>query len=195
MGRQLSSEDLDVRRQQPGPSSVGGGGGEYVSKLGTFSSKKISPVGGIPRNEGDQERPYAIVLPGLDEEDERKRKLAGRTTAETGSHAGPGRSDTPVSVESENHGTTDATPGALQAGTGAGHRGLDRNVSVLDPNRRSPSPTGKSNARHVSSGFVAELPGSRAEGYESEEEIPMSATAYPGQEWVPVFVGDGRWDD
>lgn len=39
---------------------------------------------------------------------------------------------------------------------------------------------------------VFEMPGSRPEGYESEEEVVMSATAYPGQEWMPVFE---RWED
>lgn len=34
-------------------------------------------------------------------------------------------------------------------------------------------------------GGVAELPGSKALGYESEEEIVMSATALPGDEWMP----------
>ncbi len=54
---------------------------------------------------------------------------------------------------------------------------------------------GRESARDRSGGVIAELPGSKAEGYESDEEVLMSATAYPGQEWVPVMVGDGRWDD
>lgn len=37
-----------------------------------------------------------------------------------------------------------------------------------------------------------ELPGSRPDGYESEEEVVMSATAFPGQEWMPVF---DKWED
>jgi hypothetical protein len=37
-------------------------------------------------------------------------------------------------------------------------------------------------------GFVAELPGSKADGYESEEEIQMSATVRPGDWEMPVFV-------
>ncbi|KAK5070969.1 hypothetical protein LTR64_003944 [Lithohypha guttulata] len=39
---------------------------------------------------------------------------------------------------------------------------------------------------------VYELSGSKPEGYESEDEPMMSATAYPGQEWQPVF---DRWED
>lgn len=78
---------------------------------------------------------------------------------------------------------------------------LERNVSLLEGYNTPSGPTSPRQARRESArdrgtpGMIAELPGSRAEGYESEEEIPMSATAYPGQEWMPVFVGDGRWDD
>ncbi|KIV80584.1 hypothetical protein PV11_08075 [Exophiala sideris] len=176
LGRRSSDEDVGSQQRRPR---------DPVSTLGTFNSKKISPTAGIPRGEGDQERPFAIALPGLDEEDERKRRLREKIE-------GPARSDTPVSVESSAQGAQ--THG--KNGTGPERdAGLDRNVSVLDPSKREPSPTGRSKARDKSSGFIAELPGSKAAGYESEEEIPMSATAYPGQEWMPVMVGDGRWDD
>ncbi|KAL2413708.1 hypothetical protein ABEF95_010765 [Exophiala dermatitidis] len=69
LGRKTSSdEDLNVtagrvRQASPGSSSP------HVEKLGTFSSKKISPVGGIPRAEDDQERPFAINVPGLDNDE------------------------------------------------------------------------------------------------------------------------------
>lgn len=183
LGRRSSDEDLDAPQQQQ-PRRPDQQQQPPVATLGTFSSKKISPAGGIPRDESEQERPFAIGIPGLDEEDERKRRLRERIEG-----AAAGRSDTPVSIESQGH------HGKNEGGEGGGDGGLDRNVSVLDPSRREPSPTGRSKARDKSSGFIAELPGSRAAGYESEEEIPMSATAYPGQEWVPVMVGDGRWDD
>jgi hypothetical protein len=45
---------------------------------------------------------------------------------------------------------------------------------------------------------VAELPGSKANGYESEEEIVMSATAMPGDLWMMPDAMDyahGRYDD
>jgi hypothetical protein len=44
---------------------------------------------------------------------------------------------------------------------------------------------------------VAELPGSKANGYESEEEIVMSATAMPGDQWMPdaMDYAYGRYDD
>lgn len=140
-----------------------------ASNLGTFSLKKISPVGGIPRPEGDQERPYAITVPGLDDDDQRRKRedhlLRGPLA--------PGGSETPVSVESGNN---------------AGN-GLDRNVSLLEGH--GPPSDRRSSARDKTApGVIVELPGSKAEGYESEEEIPMSATAYPGQEWMPAFVAD-----
>jgi hypothetical protein len=41
-----------------------------------------------------------------------------------------------------------------------------------------------------------ELPGSKAPGDDSDEEIVMSSTAYPGQEWAPEYLGyGGNWDD
>ncbi|KAG9776576.1 hypothetical protein KCU88_g4827, partial [Aureobasidium melanogenum] len=69
LGRKTSSdEDLNVtagrvRQASPGSASP------HVERLGTFSSKKISPVGGIPRAEDDQERPFAINVPGLDNDE------------------------------------------------------------------------------------------------------------------------------
>jgi hypothetical protein len=168
------SDDFDPpQRNQPAPNSM----------LGTFTSKHISPVGGVRRPDNDQERPFAINLPGLDEDESSRRK---KKDPRHRISAGPARSETPVSVESGGPGTSNA-----------GH--LERNVSVLEGYNStplSPNKERRESARDKTTpGFPAELPGSKAEGYESEEEIPMSATAYPGQEWMPVFVGDGRWDD
>jgi hypothetical protein len=38
----------------------------------------------------------------------------------------------------------------------------------------------------------AELQGSRADG---EEDLQMSATSYPGQEWNPYMGGFDDWND
>ncbi|OAG39264.1 hypothetical protein AYO21_06468 [Fonsecaea monophora] len=169
------SDDLDSG-QPRGTPNIG-----VNDMLGTFSSKKISPVGGIARPDDDQERPFAITVPGLDDDgnDRRKKQLLrerieGATT----------RSDTPVSVDSSSH------PEQINTNTS---QGLERNVSILEGSRdpTSPREARRSSARDKTTpGIIAELPGSKAEGYESEEEIPMSATAYPGQEWMPVFVND-----
>ena len=182
LGRTLS-DDLDASQQQPQQQQP------PKSMLGTFSSKKMSPVGGIRRSENDQERPYAITVPGLDD-DERNRRNKRLL---------PDRSGTPVSIQESGGGaaTSQGNPRS-PVHTGTGH--LERNVSVLDGYNNvptSPREARRSSARDKTTpaGVIAELPGSKAEGYESEEEIPMSATAYPGQEWMPVFVGDGRWDD
>lgn len=41
-----------------------------------------------------------------------------------------------------------------------------------------------------------ELPGSKAPGdTESDEEIVMCSTAYPGQEWTPDIYGHGHWEE
>ncbi|KIW96485.1 uncharacterized protein Z519_03554 [Cladophialophora bantiana CBS 173.52] len=169
------SDDLDSNQHQ-GHQNI-----SVNNTLGTFSSKKISPVGGIARPEDDQERPFAITVPGLeDDANERRKKQLLRERIESGT----ARSETPVSVES---GTQ---PAQINTNTS---QGLERNVSVLDGshNPTSPREARRTSARDKSTpGIIAELPGSKAEGYESEEEIPMSATAYPGQEWMPAFVGD-----
>lgn len=240
LGRKSSEdENLDAPQQQwqasasaPAPGSAG-----FVDQLGTFSSKKISPVGGFPRSDDDQERPYAIDIPGLDNDHDhdhgnggggggggcgdndqdhnRRRNQMLRDRVEGAHYRGSsrpaaGRSETPVSVESgrddddnnnnNNNNNNNDNGGLLAAVSSMGNgSSLERNVSVLEG---TPPVIGdlaqhrRSSARDVTSGgFIAELPGSGAEGYESEEEIPMSATAYPGQEWVPIVVGDGRWDD
>ncbi|EXJ95068.1 hypothetical protein A1O1_00186 [Capronia coronata CBS 617.96] len=271
LGRKSSSEDFDVHqsRRHPAqglqPSVAGGSSTGLVEQLGTFSSKKISPAGGIPRAEDDQERPYAIDIPGLDydqdhddrldngiiDDTERRREqvLRGRLEGpDQGVKPGGGHSDTPMSAESDdNHkGRAGAGDGGLLhdqvtvtvpvsasrpnnctvgaghsreegsggVGTGSGDNSAaaaaaatdkveptspEENVHVFEDIPQVTTDAAdhrRSSARDVTSGgCIAELPGSKAEGYESEEDIPMSATAYPGQEWVPVIVGDGRWDD
>ncbi|OAP58110.1 hypothetical protein AYL99_07200 [Fonsecaea erecta] len=169
------SDELDSNQQRGIPNISAN------TMLGTFSSKKISPVGGIARPDDDQERPFAITVPGLEDDvNERRKKQLLRERIE----GGTARSATPVSIESG---------GYPEHATASTSQGLERSVSVLGGSNNLVSPR---EARHSSArdkttpGIIAELPGSKAEGYESEEEIPMSATAYPGQEWMPVFIGE-----
>jgi hypothetical protein len=201
LGRKNSSEDFDARRRREEENGLAATG------LGTFISKRISPVGGVPRPESDQERPYAIDLPGLDEDADHSQST-GHRRVKTMSPIPPalqqntlgapaaGRSETPVSVDSS---TKDAA--ATGSGTGTYSRAIqsgatDGLVSRSGTSAGQQKQTGKAIARDKSSGGTAvELPGSKPDGYESEEEVLMSATAYPGQEWMPTFVGDGRWDD
>ncbi|KAL2431520.1 hypothetical protein ABEF95_010337 [Exophiala dermatitidis] len=94
LGRKTSSdEDLNVtagrvRQASPGSASP------HVEKLGTFSSKKISPVGGIPRAEDDQERPFAINVPGLDNDND---------DADIDNHAGERHRHSEVLESGRNH--------------------------------------------------------------------------------------------
>lgn len=111
-----------------------------------------------------------------------------------------GRSGTPVSLDGSAAG---APHTALGTGTysRATHAGVtdglvSRSGTSAAQHHAQQQQTGKAIARDKSVGGAAvELPGSKPDGYESEEEVLMSATAYPGQEWMPTFVGDGRWDD
>ncbi|KAK5320643.1 hypothetical protein LTR93_006855 [Exophiala xenobiotica] len=211
LGRKPSSESLDARPRRSGqsqsqePAGVGRGDSGLVTTLGMFNSKKISPVGGVPRDESEQERPFNIMVPGLDETgvedgggERRKGDLRERLHGAAG---GVARSATPVSVASSTHTRSQTAGQEREGGHGQGQdqgQGLERGVSLMEGDRSAAA--GKDggrefSARDRSGGVIAELPGSKAEGYESDEEVLMSATAYPGQEWVPVMLGDGRWDD
>ncbi|KEF58554.1 uncharacterized protein A1O9_06480 [Exophiala aquamarina CBS 119918] len=204
LGRKNSSEDFDAQRRQEQENGLAATG------LGTFISKRISPVGGVPRPDSDQERPYAIDLPGLDE-DAGQSQAAGHRRTRTMSPIPPSvqqntlgdpaaaRSGTPVSLAGT---AMDVGTGATIGGTGTYSRAIqsDATDGLVSRSGTSAAPqhqqTGKAIARDKSVGGAAvELPGSKPDGYESEEEVLMSATAYPGQEWMPTFVGDGRWDD
>lgn len=74
LGRR-SSEDLNHEFETTGNSlGVAPHSASSVSPvagLGTFTNKKVSPIGGIPRSSEDQEKPWAITLPA--DEEERRR--------------------------------------------------------------------------------------------------------------------------
>jgi hypothetical protein len=169
MGRRSSSEDLGYL--QPSDS------GTPVSGLGTFSNKKVSPVGGIPRPDQDQEAPFRIDIPGEPGEEERRRSMRQKLIE----HGG-------VSAEKNN---TQQNPAQTVAERMTGPQ---MSVRAMEQAKKQ-SPTSTTASHPSGKGFVAELPGSKAEGYESDEEVQMSATAYPGMWQDPVFFGDGKWDD
>jgi hypothetical protein len=218
---------------------------EKENSLGTFSSKRISPGAGIARSENDQERPFAINLPGLDEDgrsreskEERDREKAARkrektrkriernerkSAATSSTQSGPisnggkdVRSETsmPVSAitgsSSENRSTPSTTvisPGVSSPSTNAPERAPSFPTATSVSNAKATKHTKRSSKddtpKKISpTSGLAELPGSKAPGAaeseSEEEEVVMSATAYPGQEWMPYDVGmpaDGRWDD
>jgi hypothetical protein len=152
-----------------------------VEGLGTFSNKRISPVGGIPRSDEEQEKPYRIGLPG--EEDEHRRRTR-QLLIEQGviRDAGSG------AAQSSPDGTDRRT--VAERMMFPAPQGASKDVSNT---ARAPLSRDGREGRGAP-GFVAELPGSKAEGYESEEEVTMSATVKPGDwDWnMPAWVDDSK---
>ena len=179
LGRQSEDEE-HVTREHAGDNL-----GTPVGTLGTFSNKKISPVGGIPRADEDQEAPYRIALPGESSEDKRRTRqlMIEQGKIKDRNRAGVG-------------GPVNAVAANIPAQTVA-----ERMAGPQIPGQNGPGRTAAARAQRPGSssrkgaGFVAELPGSKAEGYESEEDVQMSATAYPGQWQDPIYFDGGRWDD
>lgn len=161
--------------------------------LGTFSSKKISPVGGVPRSAEDQEAPYRIALPG-ETSDERERRRTrqlmieqGRESSGKGAGSVGGVSSTAADASGSSQ--TGQTVAERMTGPQISDRGIHNTSAVAR------APAAHSGNERGGSAAIAELPGSKAEGYESEEEIQMSATAFPGQWQDPIYFDGGRWDD
>lgn len=172
LGRYSPEDDQAARAQNPQNEKLG---------LGTFSNKKLSPVGGIPRPSEDQEAPYRITLPGDSEEQKRRTRqlmIEQGQVKDVSSVASTTGSSGPTKTVAERM----AGPQVPGSDTPSGA------VAVRAPLHERPN--GSVNQK----GYVAELPGSKANGYESEEEIPMSATAGPGQWSDPLFMGEWRDD-
>lgn len=138
------------------------------------------------RSENDQERPFAIGLPpGMLEDEQQDGRVRQHERGQ-----GVSGSDTPVSAHSKEGYDGTGTVGRATR-EGVSHGLVSRSGTAAGVDQK-----GRDGARNMNNGDAAvELPGSKPDGYESEEEVVMSATAYPGQEWMPVFVGDGKWDD
>ena len=195
-GRQLSEDEHleELNRDDP------------ANQLGTFSKSAVPRSGDA---DSSQEAPWRIGLPNSEEE-EKKRKIQAMRLEHDRELAPPG--ETRVGNESASpavdrneakskniyprkseeewrkqekpqHEPTIAekvmgvqfarTPLPLQRNTSAGN-------AMARPPKMSP----------------VELPGSKAPGDDSDEEIVMSSTAYPGQEWAPENWGyGGNWDD
>ena len=179
LGRQSEDDEGD------GQDHAGDGRGTPAGTLGTFSNKKISPVGGVPRPDEDQEAPYRIALPGEPGEDKRRTRqlVIEHGSAKDRNRAG---ASSPINAQAGN------TSGQTVAERMAGPQVAGKNNAGAMAATRAPLQN-SSSARGAA--FVAELPGSKAEGYESEEEVQMSATAYPGMWQDPIYFDGGRWDD
>jgi hypothetical protein len=96
----------------------------------------------------------------------------------------PWKIDLPI-ADDGNHHAPRVGVGAGSAATGAAGPGQ----------QRTPLSSAPGNAR-VLVACPVELPGSKAPGdTDSDEEIIMCSTAYPGQEWMPDMHGHGHLDD
>lgn len=191
--------------------------------LGTFRNKKYSPVDGAQRGEEAQEGPWRIGLPdeGLEEgtggeggagEGRKGRRVAlewgsgerdrdvdgagnggrgeGQTVADRmmapSSAARSGREDVADGLGMVGGGVEEVkTPPLPVQSPLRGRRGDGE--GVVDVRKPQEGETGRDG------GYVAELPGSKAAGYESEEEVLMSATAGPGDwSYMPAWIDDTK---
>jgi hypothetical protein len=171
-----------------------------ASKLGTFQSA----VPSTPRV-GDQETPWNITLP---EEDEQKPSPGESPSQDPSQYPLPDSAlMSPINPSAENlppppppkipldsppsstlpaHPSSSATP---VPGPASPHSASP--APVVSPATELVLPT--ANNRQSADGPVhaVELP-ARVPGDESSEEIVMSSTSYPGQEWQPSYLGN--WD-
>lgn len=212
-------------------------GGTPVEGLGTFTSKRISPVDGIPRSDEEQEAPFRIGIPGSEEEVARQRRRTRQVLIEQGRFVEAaaigggvvdGERERVVSPttdrvkdgdrrresETSGEGGDEVRPATVAERMMNPKVDRDRGMSATSVARaplsraatddrvegaaaapgsdvgiRAGGAAGASKPMPAQPrGFVAELPGSKAEGYESEEDVQMSATVKPGDWEMPVFV-------
>jgi hypothetical protein len=192
LGRPGSPEDEYGRNNRhsgglaPPGNEARNSSGTPVEGLGTFSNKKISPVDGIPRSEEEQEKPYRIGLPGEEEESRRRTR---QLLIEQGRFRDAAALGGPASPSAQDNGN-------MPDGRTVAERMMSPiqgpSQDVANSTRAPMSRDGREGRGQP--GYVAELPGSKAEGYESEEEITMSATVRPGDwDWnMPAWVDDTK---
>jgi len=179
------------------PTSNRGSGGTPVEGLGTFSNKRISPVGGIPRSSEEQEAPFKIGIPGEEDQRRRTRQLMieqGRFRDLNSAQAAGPASPSGLAGAGASQGGDQRTVAERMMNPGGVHDKAPNAASAARaPMSRHGAGTRESSVKQAP-GSVAELPGSKADGYESEEEITMSATVRPGDwDWqMPVFVDDTK---
>ena len=174
---------------------------DLANQLGTFS-KASAPRSADP-NKVEQEKPWEIVLPGSEEE---KKRLSDARLLERAGSVPHSASKDARSLERASSTQQPATNGtrATQNTTMASEVNkeaprkqptvAEKLMGVQTPREREPLKAAENQQRGFG-GSPVELPGSRAPGDESDEEIVMSSTAYPGQEWMPDNFGYGHWDD
>ena len=137
--------------------------------LGTFRGQNNS----TPRL-GDQEKPWSLSIP---EEEYDRRRLT---------NYGEVRNNTPSNRPLPAFADVGPPGGSSVGPMAAPPQGKNPLESYQNQNMQ------RSARKHTDSSAPVELQGSRVKGDEESDEIVMSSTAYPGQEWMPDNFG--AWD-
>jgi hypothetical protein len=200
-GRRLSEDERleDVNKFDP------------ASQLGTFNKSAAPRSGGADSSE--QEAPWRIGLPNTGEEENKRMNQAALLEREReqdpqGENNIGKENAAPTAGRSEND-TDNVYPRKSE-------EDWRKQEQVQEPAQHEPTIAEKVMGvqlarpplplqRSTSAGNAmakppkmspVELPGSRAPGDDSDDEIVMSSTAYPGQEWAPESWGyGGNWED
>jgi hypothetical protein len=191
-GRRRSGDEHleDINRSDP------------ASQLGTFSNITGPRPGGA--DSSGQEAPWRIGLPNSEEEENKRNSpatsLGPQSAPRTTSEGETTPTKAPRRAATESVPPRKAEENGPKQGQATHEPTIAERVMGVQlargplPVQRSMS-AGNATARPSQKSPV-ELPGSRALNYDSDEEIVMSSTAYPGQEWAPEYLGyGGNWDD
>ena len=196
-GRRLSDDEALEEVNQNDP----------ASQLGKFNKSAAPRSGGA---DSEQEAPWKIGLPSSEEENnrkshatllEREREPEQATLNETG----VGNESTAL-VASRNERETETIRPRKSEEEWRKQEKPPHEPTIAEKVMgvqlaRTPLPLQRSTSAQNSMArppmsSPVELPGSKAPGDDSDEEIIMSSTAYPGQEWAPESWGyGGNWDD
>ena len=197
-GRRLSDDEALEEVNQNDP----------ASQLGKFNKSAAPRSGGA---DSEQEAPWKIGLPSSEEEENKRKDHATLLEREreperaTPSKTGVGNENT-APVASRNERETETihprkSEEEWRKQEKAPHEPTIAEKVMGVQLARTPLPLQRSTSAQNSMAkppmmSPVELPGSKAPGDDSDEEIIMSSTAYPGQEWAPESWGyGGNWDD
>lgn len=171
--RSSSWNSKDVAQQQHDSTIPGRAPTTATPGVPTESGSPVPPVPSIPATQKDRLTLGQSGEPSLRE--------PGLATPATGA---PATTIAPTTASST--APTDSTPGTKDPI-------IPTTTNTLTaPTTDVKSPSTNTNTKNLKPLEVYEMMGSRPDGYESDDEPMMSATAYPGQEWQPVF---DRWED
>ena len=192
-----------------------------ASQLGTFSkSASKSPRSG-GADSSEQEAPWRIGLPGNGDEDEGKRNTLLEREQERKQEREQEREqelereraergESTTTIRNENGNSPPAKPRKKdeEETENVDLRKSEEGRRKQQQAQLEPKPTVAEKVmgvqlplQHTAGNTMpkspVELPGSKAPGdQDSDDEIVMSSTAYPGQEWAPEsWTYGGNWDD